>query len=154
MIYKYLLAVLLFLFSVSSLANPIVVSSESHGVIYSLAGDVELSLLAAILVTAFALAVELAFLFLLRNQFKITKKRLLMAFPLIHIITFPVTQYLSFSLGHLAELFPIIVETLVYRYAGVFSVKSWQNFVWVAVANVLSWLVGHVYLWYILIWSN
>ena len=70
---------------------------------------------------------------LFSKQFKIVRGRLLWVFPLVHLITFPVTQYLSFSWGHLAEVFPIIAETWVYVFVGVFTVNRWQNFAIVAV---------------------
>ena len=153
MINKRFSVLALLLFTPLCMANPIVVSGESHGVLYSLVGDSELNILSAIMVTLVALALELGLLLLCQKHFGVQGKRLLIVFPLIHLITFPVTQYLSFSLGYAAEVFPIVVETLVYKFTGVFSKKSWRNLCIVAVANVLSWLVGHVYLWYIWVWS-
>ena len=63
-------------------------------------------------------------------------------FAAIHVVTFPLTQVVSFFMGPITEVMPIVLEKLFYSRDPKF--KAWGRKGWfvVVLGNLCSWLIG------------
>jgi len=118
-------------------ADPIVVEQTSFGMVESR----YLYKMLAIVVLA-ALAVEYFLLQFLLSRFRIPRPLLRRQFLLANVISVPITQFLGISLGPLAEVFPIVFETLWYRRKLRPRVKSRPLLCRTAAANLAGFAIG------------
>ena len=134
-------------------ANPIILTDYSHESLLTFSEHYDFGVGSIISAAIVALSLELLFLIHCFKSKGLSVVRLLIVFLLIHIITFPMVQYYGRYVGVYIEFGAILIETVAYTLA--FDIKSSGLKKWrvVSIANFISWLVGFIWLGFLIDWQ-
>ncbi len=132
----------------TAVANPIVIHF-SHDALWTLSVSAgRIPVWYALLIALLGLSAEYLFLRLtLRKHLEPSFPR---KFATIHAFTFPATQAVAYFFGFLAEIVPILIETIYYKKRTTLIRLGPKLWVFVIVGNAISWLVGYAGLYFYL----